>query len=99
MAPFARIQCSAALVSRPPENAMPTFSPAGRCWRILAIVKTRPYIISVLTPALVSVLTPALVAALSGAAATQSRGVEQTSPGTRPGAELVDSFDGLGAGL
>lgn len=54
-------------------------------------MKTRPYIISV--------LTPALVAALSGAAATQSRGVEQTSPGTRPSAELVESFDGLGAGL
>jgi hypothetical protein len=57
----------------------------------LAIVKTRPYIISV--------LTPALVAALSGGAATQSRGVEQTAPGTRRGTELVESFDGLGAGL
>jgi hypothetical protein len=57
----------------------------------LAIVNTRPYIISV--------LTPALVAALSGAAPTQSRDVEQISPGTRRGAELVESFDGLGAGL
>src|SRR5690349_23097167 len=46
MAPLARIQCSAALVSRPPEKAMPTFSPAGRCWRILAIVRIQPYIIS-----------------------------------------------------
>src|SRR5438046_432795 len=29
MAPLARIQCTAALVSSPPENAMPTFSPFG----------------------------------------------------------------------
>src|SRR5258708_35614328 len=29
MAPLARIQCTAALVSRPPENAMPTFLPLG----------------------------------------------------------------------
>src|SRR4030095_2785469 len=34
MAPFARIQCSAALVSRPPENAMPTFWPTGRSLRM-----------------------------------------------------------------
>ncbi len=34
-APLARIQCRAALVSRPPENAMPTFSPTGRRWRML----------------------------------------------------------------
>ena len=31
LAPRFRIQWMAALVSRPPENAMPTFSPAGRC--------------------------------------------------------------------
>ena len=30
---------------------------------------------------------------------TQSSGIEQTSPGTRPPAELVESFDGLGAAL
>src|SRR6185503_15734025 len=36
MAPFARIQCSAALVSRPPEKAMPTFSPLGSVPRIFA---------------------------------------------------------------
>src|SRR6476469_2917901 len=35
MAPLARIQCSAALVSRPPENAIPTFSPAGSVCRML----------------------------------------------------------------
>src|SRR5690349_5648788 len=35
MAPFWRIQCSAALVSSPPEKAMPTLWPAGRCSRIL----------------------------------------------------------------
>src|SRR5512140_3164390 len=35
MAPFWRIQCSAALVSRPPENAMPTFWPTGRCSRMV----------------------------------------------------------------
>src|SRR5260221_527170 len=29
MAPLARIQCTAALVSSPPENAMPTLSPFG----------------------------------------------------------------------
>src|SRR5207245_11264754 len=34
-APFRRIQCSAALVSRPPEKAMPTFWPAGRCSRMV----------------------------------------------------------------
>src|SRR5262245_5353114 len=34
MAPFARIQCSAALVSRPPEKAMPTAASAGRLGRI-----------------------------------------------------------------
>jgi hypothetical protein len=35
MAPLARIQWMAALVSRPPENAMPTRSPVGRLCRIL----------------------------------------------------------------
>ena len=34
IAPLARIQCSAALVSSPPENAMPTFWPTGRSCRI-----------------------------------------------------------------
>src|SRR6185503_2021522 len=29
----------------------------------------------------------------------RSIGIEQTAPGTRPAAELVESFDGLGAGL
>jgi hypothetical protein len=29
-APFSRIQATATDVSRPPENAMPTCSPAGR---------------------------------------------------------------------
>src|SRR4029450_8066259 len=33
IAPFARIQCSAALVSRPPEKAMPTFWPTGSACR------------------------------------------------------------------
>src|SRR6185436_5284978 len=35
MAPLTRIQCRAALVSRRPENAMPTRSPTGRLWRML----------------------------------------------------------------
>ena len=34
IAPLARIQCNAALVSRPPENAMPTFWPEGRDCRM-----------------------------------------------------------------
>src|ERR1035441_2447897 len=34
MAPLARIQCMAALVSSPPEKARPTFSPAGRFCRM-----------------------------------------------------------------
>src|SRR5438270_750279 len=34
MAPLARIQCTAALVSSPPENAMPTFSPFGSLLRM-----------------------------------------------------------------
>src|SRR5713226_5044210 len=37
MAPCSRIQRTAALVSRPPEKAMPTFSPAGRWLRILVM--------------------------------------------------------------
>src|SRR5206468_8585069 len=36
-APFCFIQSSAALVSRPPEKAMPTFSPLGRLFRIVLI--------------------------------------------------------------
>src|SRR2546421_12508723 len=36
MAPFARIQCTAALVSSPPEKAMPTFSPLGSVPSIVA---------------------------------------------------------------
>ena len=35
--PCSRIQCRAALVSRPPENAMPTFCPLGMLWRIVAM--------------------------------------------------------------
>ena len=35
MAPFWRIQSSAAEVSRPPEKAMPTFWPAGSDWRMV----------------------------------------------------------------
>jgi hypothetical protein len=54
-------------------------------------VKIRPYIISA--------LAPAFAGWIGGAAAMQSRGVEQTSPGTRPAARLVERFDGLGAGL
>src|SRR5689334_12985930 len=69
---------------------MPTFSPAGRCWRIFAIVRIQPYIISVLALALAS-STPGR--------ASQSASIEQTTPGSRPPAELVTSFDGLGAGL
>jgi hypothetical protein len=57
----------------------------------LAIVRIRPYIISG--------LALALVVAAGGLGAAQSTNVEQTSPGSRPGAELVESFDGLGAGL
>jgi hypothetical protein len=38
MAPLLRIQRSAALVSRPPEKAMPTFWPVGRFGRIVVIV-------------------------------------------------------------
>ena len=34
---LARIQCSAALVSSPPENAMPTFWPTGTFSRMLPI--------------------------------------------------------------
>src|SRR6476469_2689652 len=40
MAPLLRIQWSAALVSRPPENAMPTFSPMGRRWRIVLTTRS-----------------------------------------------------------
>src|SRR5512139_2034727 len=36
MAPLWRIQWSAALVSSPPEKAMPTFSPTGTVCRMLA---------------------------------------------------------------
>src|ERR1700750_3333276 len=34
-----RIQCSAALVSRPPEKAMPTFCWRGRDWRIVVMAR------------------------------------------------------------
>ena len=37
MAPLSRIHSNAALVSRPPENAMPTLFPVGRCCRMVAI--------------------------------------------------------------
>src|SRR6476660_3836585 len=90
MAPFARIQCSAALVSSPPEHAMPTFSPAGRCWRMFAIVRIRPYII----PGLVLLLVSSILHGQN-----RSSGIEQTSPGTSRPPELVESFDGLGADL
>src|SRR4051812_16796211 len=40
MAPFLRIQCRAALVSRPPENAMPTFWPTGRFSRMVLMGKS-----------------------------------------------------------
>ncbi len=36
-APFCFIHSSAALVSSPPEKAMPTFSPVGRPFRIVLI--------------------------------------------------------------
>src|SRR3569623_498160 len=36
-APFCFIHSSAALVSSPPENAMPTFSPLGRLFKIVVI--------------------------------------------------------------
>ena len=54
-------------------------------------MKIRPYIISGLT---LVVLSP-----MSRAVHTQSATVEQTMPGSRSPAELVESFDGLGAGL
>jgi len=57
----------------------------------LAIVKIRPYIISG--------LSMALVAVTSGSMTSQVVDVEQTSPGSRAAAELVESFDGLGADL
>jgi hypothetical protein len=69
---------------------MPTFSPIGRCWRIFAIVRIRPYIIS----GLALLLVPA-----PPAREQQSLTIEQTAQGTKPAAELVDSFDGLGAAL
>jgi len=53
-------------------------------------VRIRPYIISGLALLLVA---PIVIGQ------TQSSGIEQTSPGTRPPAELVESFDGLGAAL
>jgi hypothetical protein len=57
----------------------------------LAIVKIRPYIISGLALALLSPMSRTVI--------TQSATVEQTMPGSRSPAELVESFDGLGAGL
>jgi hypothetical protein len=57
----------------------------------LAIVKIRPYIISGLA------LT--LVAVASRSMRSQVLNVEQTVPGSRSAAELIESFDGLGAGL
>ena len=53
-------------------------------------MRIRPYIISGLALLLVA---PIVIGQ------TQSSGIEQTSPGTRPPAELVESFDGLGAAL
>src|SRR4051812_31287499 len=69
---------------------MPTFSPIGRCWRIFAIVRIRPYIISG--------LTLLLVPPLAGRE-KQSLSIEQTTQGAKAAADLVESFDGLGAGL
>ena len=57
---------------------------------MFAIVRIRPYIISG--------LALLLVPPVSGGQ-NRSSGIEQTSPGTRAPAELVESFDGLGAGL
>src|SRR5688500_6727784 len=37
MAPRARVQWRAALVSSPPEKARPIFWPLGRCWRMVAV--------------------------------------------------------------
>ena len=54
-------------------------------------MKIRTYIISG--------LTTALLAAASSQPGSQGLNVEQTAPGSKPGAELVESFDGLGAGL
>ena len=53
-------------------------------------MKIRPYIISG--------LASALAVASAGLPTAQGPNVEQTSRGSRPGAELVESFDGLGAG-
>ena len=44
IAPFSFIQCRAALVSRPPEKAMPTFWPTGVFWRMVDIVFTVRYV-------------------------------------------------------
>jgi len=57
----------------------------------LAIVKIRPYIISGLAFALVAVTQPSVT--------SQVVSVEQTMQGSKPAADLVESFDGLGAGL
>src|SRR5262245_34207623 len=70
---------------------MPTFSPAGRFWRILAIVKIRPYIISGLALALATLRSPTID--------SQVLNIEQTVPGSKPAPELVESFDGLGVEL
>jgi hypothetical protein len=57
----------------------------------LAIVKVRPYIISG--------LAVALAAFTSQTIGSQILNVEQTVSGSNPAAALVESFDGLGAGL
>ena len=54
-------------------------------------MKIRPYIISV--------LVPVAMAASTGAHARQAAGIEQRAHGSKPGAVLVESFDGLGTGL
>ena len=51
-------------------------------------MRIRPYIIS----GLALLLVPPTVNGQNGS-------IEQTTPGTRPPAELIESFDGLGAGL
>jgi len=48
---------------------------------------------------IISGLATALLAAASSELSSQGLNVEQTAPGSKPGAELVESFDGLGAGL
>ena len=54
-------------------------------------MKVRPYIISGLALALPAVVSQSI--------RSQVLNIEQTVPGSKPAAELVEAFDGLGAGL